>query len=76
MMIGLLITPAICTAGLKNRTYQSGSGAYLGKSVQQGNSAKYYNKQGSLIGRSERQGNEVKYYDKSGKEETVILFPR
>jgi YD repeat-containing protein len=67
MMIGLLITPAICTAGSKTRTYQSGSGAYLGKSVQQGNSAKYYNKQGSFVGRSERQGNEVRYYDKSGK---------
>jgi len=67
MMIGLLITPAICTAGSKTRTYQSGSGAYLGKSVQQGNSGKYYNKQGSFVGRSERQGNEVRYYDKSGK---------
>jgi len=67
MMIGLLITPAICTAGSKTRTYQSKSGAYLGKSVQQGNSTKYYDKQGSLIGRSERQGNEVRYYDKSGK---------
>jgi len=60
MMIGLLITPAICTAGSKTRPY-------FGKSVQQGNSTKYYNKQGSLMGRSERQGNEVKNYDKSGR---------
>jgi hypothetical protein len=45
----LLIIPGICTAGSKTRTYPSGSGDYQGKSVQQGNSTKYYNKQGSPV---------------------------
>jgi hypothetical protein len=65
MMIVLLNTPAICSAEPRIRPSHTASGTYQGKSLQQGNTTKYYNKQGSIAGRSVRQGKRVKNYDKS-----------
>jgi len=67
MMIVLLNTPTVYSAGSMTRFYHNASGAYQGKSVQQGNATTYYNKQGIIMGRSVRQGNTVTTYDKSGK---------
>ena len=75
MMLVLLNTPTVYSAGSMTRFYHNASGAYQGKSIQQGNTTTYYNKQGVVLGRSIRQGNTVTNYDKSGKLVNRIVQP-
>ena len=75
MIIVLLNTPTICSPQSLTRIYHSASGAYQGKSVQEGNTTTYYNKQGSVVGKSVRQGNTVTHYDKSGRMVNRIIQP-
>jgi len=75
MMIVLLNTPTVYSAGSITKFYHSASGAYQGKSVQEGNTTTYYNTQGSVVGKSVRQGNTVTNYDKSGRMVNRIVQP-
>jgi YD repeat-containing protein len=51
----------------RTTTYHSKSGAYMGKTVAQGNAAKTYNRSGKMVSRSVRQGNTTNTYSRSGQ---------
>jgi|GEM_PF-4302480 len=57
-------SPAISQT--RTTTYKDKQGMTVGKTVQQGNTAKTYNKQGQYQGKAVSQGNTSKVYNKKG----------
>jgi YD repeat-containing protein len=51
----------------RTTTYRAKSGAYMGKTVAQGNTAKTYNRSGKMVSKSVRQGNTVTTRDSTGR---------